>query len=268
MAAAMHRAAHQLVDGGRVFADALAVRIVGVGEAEIREKAEGEAARRMRMFIAMRTRFAEDALAVAVASGVTQVVVLGAGLDTFGYRSPYGDRVRVFEVDFPATQGWKRERLAAAGIGVPGWVTYAGVDFERETLREGLERAGFERGKGTFFTWMGVVPYLSEDAIFATLNYVAGLGGGTEIVFDYGDPPGTLDEGMRAQHEVRAARVAAVGERWVTYFEAEPLGERLLGLGFAGVEDLGPAEMVERFFPGWGRQAARRGGHVLRAWTA
>ncbi len=266
-AAAMHRAAHQVVEGGFLFADALALRVLGVSEAEVREKAAGEAQRKMRMFIAMRTRFAEDALAAAVATGTTQVVVLGAGLDTFAYRSPYGDGVRVFEVDFPATQAWKRERLGEAGIEVPGWVTYVGVDFERETLEDGMARAGFDAGRQTFFTWLGVVPYLREEAVFATLGYIAGLKGGAEVVFDYGDPPETLDAAARAYHDARAARVAAVGESWVTYFEAGPLRARLLRLGFLEVEDLRPGQMVERFFPGRGQGAARRGGHVLRAWT-
>ncbi len=243
------------------------MRILGMTEQDVRASGAGELKRKMRIFIAMRTRLAEDALAAAVADGTTQLVVLGAGLDTFGYRSPYGAGLRVFEVDYPATQAWKRERLREAGIAAPDWVRYVPVDFERETLAEGLAGAGFDEGKAAFFTWLGVVPYLTEEAIWTTLGFVAGVRGGAQVVFDYGDPPETLDAETRGAHDVRAKRVEEIGERWVSYFEAEPLREKLLGLGFLEVEDLRPGQMVERFFPGRGKQLPRRGGHVLRAWT-
>lgn len=268
LAAAVYRAAHQVRERGAVFCDPLALRILGMdAETAVREAGDEDARRKMRMFIAMRTRFAEDALAAAVGTGVTQVVVLGSGLDTFAYRSPYGARVRVFEVDFPATQAWKRERLREAGIKVPEWLTFAPVDFEGKTLAEGLAAAGFDEGRQTFFTWLGVVPYLSEDAVWATLGFIAGVRGGAHVVFDYSDPPEVMSEEVRAFHDTRARRVADIGERWVSYFEAEPLRERMLEIGFLEVEDLRPGQMVERFFPGRGNQLPRRGGHVLRGWT-
>ena len=251
-----------------MFADPLAVRILGLDEEVVRANAAGEARRRMRSFIAMRTRFAEDALAEAVRHGTSQLVVLGAGLDTFAYRSPHGRALRVFEVDYPATQAWKQERLSEAQIAVPDWVTYAPVDFERQTLAEGLRAAGFAEEQATFFTWLGVVPYLSAEAVWATLEYVAGLRGGAQVVFDYSDPPATFDAAMQRDHSERARRVAELGEPWVTYFEAEPLRRRLLETGFRGVEDLPPGELVERYFPERGKQLPRRGGHLLRAWTA
>ena len=219
------------------------------------------------MFIAMRTRFAEDALRVAVEDGTTQLVVLGAGLDTFAYRSPYGVRLKVFEVDHPATQAWKKQRLKEAGIEVPEWLRFAPVDFERETLTEGLRVAGINDEAATFFTWLGVVPYLSETAIFETLGFIARLKGGAQVVFDYSDPPEVMDDETRAFHDQRARRVADIGERWMTYFEAEPLRERLLDVGFLEVEDLRPGQMLDRYFPGRGKQLPRRGGHLLRAWT-
>src|SRR5689334_18637706 len=119
-AAASHRAAHQILEGGSVFSDPLAMRILGPeGDELVRRSAERPDSRRMRMFIAARSRFAEDSLASAVEAGVRQLVVLGAGLDTFAYRSPLAKRLRVFEVDHPVTQAWKRARLEAAKIEVP-----------------------------------------------------------------------------------------------------------------------------------------------------
>ncbi len=255
------------MERGIVFEDPLALQILGVDEVTVRREGEGEGRRRMRTFIAMRTRYAEDSLLDAVEDGTTQLVVLGAGLDTFAYRSPYGRRLKVFEVDYPATQGWKKQRLAEAEIETPEWLTYAPVDFERETLHDGLAGAGFDFAAPTFFTWLGVVPYLTEEAIFATLKFIAGLSGGTQVVFDYSDPPEALDEEMKRFHDSRAERVAALGEQWISYFEAGPLRDKLLELGFLDVEDLRTGQLVERYFPGRGKQLPRRGGHVLRAWT-
>jgi len=271
LAAAVHRAAHQVLEGGRIFADPLAARILGGGEAAARlaeRIAEDDPAhRRMRLFIAVRTRFAEDAAAAACARGARQVVVLGAGLDTYAYRAPRRDGVRVFEVDHPATQAWKRERLAAAGIAAPEWLTFAPVDFEGQTLGEGLAAAGFEAAQQTFVTWLGVVPYLTEAAVWATLRYLASLRGGAHVVFDYADPPETLAGELREEYERRAARVESLGEKWLTHFDGPVLHAGLRAAGFREIEDLGPAEIAAKYFPS--RQVARgaRGGHLLRAST-
>ncbi|HXW13686.1 MAG TPA: class I SAM-dependent methyltransferase [Terriglobia bacterium] len=184
-AAAAHRAVHQVLEQGHIFADPLALRILGEdGEAVVREAAQQPSRRRMRMFIAARTRFAEDALAAAVERGVRQLVVLGAGLDTYAYRSPWGDRLRIFEVDHPATQAWKRQRLEDAAIPIPKSLTFAPIDFEHQTLPEGLAAAGFDSAQQTFFTWLGVVPYLTEEAVWFTLAFIANLPSGAHVVFD------------------------------------------------------------------------------------
>lgn len=221
----------------------------------------------MRLFIAVRTRFAEDALAIAFDRGVRQVVVLGAGLDTYAYRSPIRDGVRIFEVDHPATQAWKQERLADAEISSPSWLTFAPVDFERETLSHGLAAAGFDPSQQTFFTWLGVVPYLTEEAVWSTLSFIAGLPHGAHVVFDYSDPPASLSPEMRTYHDVRAARVQALGETWLSYFEADKLHPKLRNLGFSAIEDLGPPQIRSRYFPGSAVALPDKGGHILRAAT-
>src|SRR5215831_13870864 len=142
--AAFHRAAHQILEGGRIFADPLALRILGIdAETVFRKTEERPTGRPMRIFIAARHRFAEDRLANAIQRGAAQVVVLGAGLDTWAYRSPLIDRVRVFEADHPGIQSWKRQCLADAGIALPGSLTFAPIDFERQSLVDGLTAAGF-----------------------------------------------------------------------------------------------------------------------------
>jgi methyltransferase (TIGR00027 family) len=269
LGAASHRAAHQRLEHGFIFSDPLAERILGEHLEEALRKAEEAPARRgLRLFIAVRTRFAEDALAVAAARGASQLVVLGAGLDTYAYRATGKDSPRVFEVDHPATQAWKREQLGKASIVIPSHLTFAPVDFERETIAEGLAAAGFDPTRQTFFTWLGVVPYLTEPAIFATLEYIARLPGGSHVVFDYGNPPlpGGNDAYSAARAEL-AKRVALIGEELKTQFETDGLRERLNLLGFREIEDIGPQEIRARFFENSKAPVSDRGGHVVRAST-
>ena len=266
LGAAALRAAHQVLDRGAIFTDPLALRIL-CGDAQAMLRDASDAARqRLRWFIAIRTRIAEDALALAVRGGVAQLVVLGAGLDTYAYRTPY-DHLRIFEVDHPATQAWKRQRLAEAAIALPPTLRFVPVDFEHEMLGDGLGAAGFDRTQQTFFTWLGVVPYLTEPAVFATLGYIAGLPGGAHVVFDYVNPTASIAQARsRAAHEALAARVAAVGETLQCRFDTEELHAQLAKLGFRDLEDLGPGQIAERFFPSRVRSSGG-GAHVLRAAT-
>jgi methyltransferase (TIGR00027 family) len=268
LAAAAHRAAHQVLEGSSIFFDPLAVSILGDEAATLGfDAGEHPSRRALRSFIAARSRFAEDALGDAYARGLRQLVILGAGLDTFAYRNPHTE-LRVFEVDHPATQAWKRQRLAEAGIDVPCSLTFAPVDFQRERLTEKLAIAGLDPGQSAFFTWLGVVPYLTEEAAFATLAAIGARGSGTQVVFDYADPPSTLPEPSRQAHLLRAARVAKLGEPWLCYFEPVALESRLAQFGFSEVEDLGPLEIARRYFskraPAFSHE---RGGHIVLAGT-
>src|SRR5580704_4643658 len=140
---AMRRAAHQLLDNPIVFEDPLAVAIAE-GDPEPSADAPLPYSRALRAFLVVRSRYGEDQLARAVARGVRQYVVLGAGLDTFAYRNPFqSSGLHVFEVDHPATQAWKREQLRSAGIAVPQSLTFVPVDFERQVLPDELRQAGF-----------------------------------------------------------------------------------------------------------------------------
>ena len=163
LSAAAHRAAHQVAEGGRIFTDPLALTILGdQADAMVAQMTADPARRGMRLFIAARARFAEDALAAAVGRGVRQLVVLGAGLDTFAYRNPFEvNGLKVFEVDHPATQAWKRRRLADAGLTPPPSLTYTPVDFERSTLGEGLAAGGI-CGRAAEFLHLGRRRALSD----------------------------------------------------------------------------------------------------------
>ncbi len=224
------------------------------------------AQRLMRLFITARSRFSEDALAASVARGVRQVVVLGAGLDTFSLRNPFAQQgVRVFEVDYPATQAWKRERLAEAGLALPSSSIFAPVDFERQSLGEGLANAGFDGDRPAFFQWLGVVPYLTREAISATLDFIAGIPG-SAVVFDYTEPFRNHAPERRASLMATAERAAARGEPWLSFFDSGELSALLRDKGFTDIEDRGFAEMVSRFSSALGEGLQRGpGGHVIRA---
>jgi methyltransferase (TIGR00027 family) len=268
LGAARLRAAHQVLDNASILADPLALRILGddiqISLDHARAHTSGP---RLRWFIAARSRMSEEALTEAVDHGATQLVVLGAGFDTLAYRTPLAGRLRIFEVDFPATQLRKRDMLAAAGIAVPDTLTYVAVDFERQTLAEALDAAGFVAAKRSFFSWLGVVPYLTETAVFSTLGYIAQLEGGAGVVFDYVNPAGSIAQAGRAAHQALAERVAAAGESLQSYFDTAPLCARMSAIGFRHVDNVGPDRIAARFFPESERTAPTRGGHIMHAST-
>ena len=257
----MLRALHQDLDSPRIFTDPLAWRILGDRD-ELLDGAEQWERSRLRLFIAVRHRFAEDALAAAYERGTRQVVVLGAGFDTFAYRSPHPG-LRVWEVDFPASGEWKRARLADAGIDVPGSVTYVGVDFESETFLDRLGEAGLDAEGPAFFLWLGVVPYLSREATEATLRSIASIPGG-EVVFDLPAPAGQVPAKAREDRADLEARVAELGEPFRGGWDLAEMTTLLAELGFDDLEDLGRSEIRTRYL-GLGPDDRPGGAHVLRA---
>jgi methyltransferase (TIGR00027 family) len=203
----------------------------------------------LRAFVAARSRYAEDELALGVRRGIRQYVILGAGLDTFAYRNPHPEDVlHVFEVDHPATQTWKRARLDEIGIAPPVHLTFAPVDFETQTLEEGLRAAGYDPGESTFFSWLGVTEYLTSDAVTATLRFIATASAGSGVVFDYMISPSLLNSVQRSHFDALARRVAWAEEPWQAFFDPELLTTDLRGMGFRFVKDQGPEEINARYF--------------------
>ena len=246
---AMRRAAHQVLDRPPVLDDPLAVPLLGAGFAIDGEREKHPISRAFRAFMAARSRYAEDRLAEAVEGGVAQYVVLGAGLDTFALRNPF-KRLRVFEVDFPPTQEWKRALLAGAGIAPPANLTFVPLDFEHNTLANGLAGAGFDSSLPAFFGWLGVVPYLTLEAFRATLDVIAGMPAGTQVAFDYAVSPETLSPPRRRVFDALAARVAAAGEPFKLFFTPEDLDAELRCGGFHRVEQVGSDGLNELYFKG------------------
>lgn len=246
------RAAHQVRDRPLVFDDPLALRVVRPEVAcELRERPprreSSPLAPYLRAFFAMRSRFAEDELRAAVARGVRQYVILGAGFDTFAYRNPFHD-LQVFEVDHPATQATKRKRLAGGDIAIPPSLTFVPIDFTITALDDALRAAGFDTSSPAFFSWLGVVPYLERPAIDQTFGFIASLPPGTAVVFDYAVPVSMLGWMGRLVFRIMANRVAAVGEPWKTFFEPRALLTHLQQLGFTTAEDFDGDALNRRYF--------------------
>lgn len=273
MRVALRRAAHQIYDTPIVFDDPFAIPILGSeGRAELRRTPDPAPDQKQRPFsialrahLVARSRYAEDQLAHAVASGATQYVLLGAGLDTFAYRNPY-PHLHVFEVDHPATQAWKKDLLAESGMSAPPRLSFTPVDFERETALEKLQSAGFDPSQKTFFAWLGVVPYLTLDAFRATIGFIAKSPAGSGVVFDYGQPRRVLPPHEQLAFDSLASRVALAGEPFRLWFTPPEVAYELEE--FRAIEDMGAVEINERYFQNRRDQLQLRGsgGRFLTAW--
>lgn len=253
---ALARAAHQIFDTPKIFDDPLALRIVGAysqgRNPETFFHNRYKPTRRstfVRALVAVRSRLAEDQLAAAVGDGVRQYVLLGAGLDTFAYRNPH-EGVRVFEVDHPATQSWKRKILSRAAIQTPESLTFVPVNFERQTAVEGLTAAGFDRSSPAFFAWLGVTMYLQEDAVYSMLRDIAGMPARSGVIFDFAVSKQEMTLLSRLAVSVVNRRLKRIGEPWVTFLAPATLTARLASLGFHDIRDLSAEELNARFFSG------------------
>ena len=252
---AIRRAAHQVLDQPAIFEDPVAAKVIGreahtalLGRRELATVAD-EASRQLRLFVAARSRYAEDELARFVAEGVRQYVVLGAGLDTFAYRNPYSGYLRVFEVDHPDTQAWKREQVQAAGIEVSTQVTFLPADFEKQKLATILENAPeFDDTSPVFFSLLGVTSYLTAEAFTETLRAVASMQPRSGIVFDYAVSREGLNLADATALRRLAARVAEAGEKFQLFLRPHTLSLTLQEMGFTCVKDLGQNEINSRYF--------------------
>lgn len=270
---AIRRAQHQLRDQPPVLNDPLAVAIVGADTVRHVDAEDAQHPLLGRLFpvlragLAVRSRVAEDTLAEAVAEGLTQYVVLGAGLDTFAYRHSHAG-LQVFEVDHPETQAWKKERLVLAGIPVPPSVHHVAVDFTRDRLADALQAAGCRLDQPVFFSWLGVTPYLARPDIDATLRFIATCPPGSGVVFDYLVPPSSLGFLPRMAFQAMSRWVAENGEPWVTWLAPASLVVDIQALGYGRVESLG-AKHINPIYFAERRDGLRMGSmfEILRAWV-
>lgn len=199
-----------------------------------------------------RSRYTEDRLAELIDRGVRQYVILGAGLDTFAFRrTDLVESLHIFEVDHPATQALKHQRLAMLGQPYPPQLHFVPVDFLTERLSDVLRASAYDPQALSFFSWLGVTYYLTRETIFDTLRDVAASApAGSSIVFDYMEADAFLPG--RAAHRIQLmqAIAAQVGEPMQAGFDPLTLADDLERVGFRLEEDLAPADIEVRYFQG------------------
>jgi methyltransferase (TIGR00027 family) len=249
---AFRRALHQLVDRPLVFEDPVAISMLRAAAArelqrDPRKYDRSVLGRYLRAFLVVRSRFAEEQLALAVARGVRQYVVLGAGLDTFAQRNPFvAEGLHVFELDHPDTQTVKKARLAAANRDAPN-VTFIAADLRHVALGDALRDGGFDPTAPSFFSWLGVLPYLDLAAIRTTFAFVASLENAT-MVFDYGAPLRLFDLPARFILWRLKRRLASIGEEWKTFLAPQRMLHELQDAGFADAENVSPEQLNRDYF--------------------
>jgi methyltransferase (TIGR00027 family) len=205
-----------------------------------------------RAAILARARFIEDLVEEQVSNGVGQYVLLGAGLDSFAQRRPeLGSRLRIFELDQPESQEWKRQRLLATGFGIAGNLELVPVDFEAgDNWLELLAAAGFYAGLPAVVASTGVSMYLTRDAIVATLRQIAAFAAGSTLVMSFLCPIEMLDPEIRLRVERAAEGARASGTPWISFFEPDEIVTLAREAGFEKVRHVSAGALAERYFAG------------------
>ena len=246
---AMWRALHVLIDKPpHVLDDTLGLQIAGVADDEWRKRPDmdPERTRSSRASIVARARAAEDSV---TGSGAQQYVVLGAGLDTFAQRNK--GTVRVFEVDAPAAQAWKREQLDALGLLDPERLRLVPVDFEAgESWPGKVAAAGLDPAIPAVVSMLGVTMYLTREAISATLRAAASLAAGSVMVFSYSRPIEMAPPEIRPILEVAAKGAAASGHPWLSLLAPDEAADLARDAGFGDVHIVTSADLHDRYFAG------------------
>jgi methyltransferase (TIGR00027 family) len=199
--------------------------------------------------VVIRSRYAEDALREATIRGIRQYVLIGAGFDSFALRRPaFSDALAIFEIDHPATQTIKIQRIKECGISLPQSVHFIAADLAKEDLATVLARSSFRTDEAAFFSWLGVAVYLTREANLATLRAVAtSAAEGSELVFTYVDQTEFVPDRSRSLHNENAEMVAAIGEPYVSGFDPDRIADDLTSVGLELIEDLDGKAMWERY---------------------
>jgi methyltransferase (TIGR00027 family) len=241
------RAIHQILDHPLIFEDPFAEKILGGPVQGDLSRFNEPFYRGLRTSIVLRSRFAEDEWKKSYDLGLRQYVLLGAGLDTFAFRFGHLEGLKIFEVDLPATQAWKRDCLQSASMVPPSSLHFVPVDFETASLGQGLAMEGFLASSPAFFAWLGVTMYLDESSLFNTLQFISSCAAKSTVIFDYCVEPTRLSPRELKGFEILSKKVREQGEPWKTSFDPDSLIQKLRSFGFEKVEDFGPEILNERY---------------------
>jgi methyltransferase (TIGR00027 family) len=251
---ALWRALHVEVDAApHVLDDKVGLQLAGPDEDwRRRPDMDPQFTRPFRASIVARARFIEDLVVEQVDRGVGQYVILGAGLDTFAQRRPeVASRLKVFEVDQPGPQAWKRERLIEVGFGVPPWLRLVPVDFEAgQSWREKLMAAGFDAGQPAVVASTGVSMYLTRAANLATLREIAALAPGTTLATTFLLPLELADPEVRPGLELAEKGARASGTPFISFFTPTDMQALAREAGFKETRHVSAAALAQRYFAG------------------
>jgi len=247
LAVASLRAVHQVLDGEpKLLYDPVILQLLGPDFKE-RLRQDPSPFRSpvsigLRSHVLLRSRFAEDCLAAACQRGVHQYILLGAGLDTYAWRqAPELEKLRIFEMDHPATQQQKRQMLDRAGLETPGNLFFTPIDFEHSTIAEALSGQPFDPALPCFISLLGVLVYLSMEAIDAVFDWMISLPAGSEMVLTFT---------QKREYHPLSERAAELGEPWQTFFTPEELKKKLIARGFSCVRVLEPEDACRKYYSG------------------
>ena len=246
---------HATLHPSPIFSDTRSVQLVPEQALErVVSAMEGfsqEAADALILLTVVRQRVLADRLSSAHERGVRQLVILGAGLDTTGFGLPeWGGQWRVFEVDHPATQEWKRKRIADVCWEVPPNLVFAPCDFEQDDLLSALAVVGFERQLPVVVSLFGVIIYLTADATKAMLTELATLAPGSEVTLTYESPPDGADPVVQETYDKVSPVVDATGESFVGYYHKSEMEALVCAAGFRDAVDHPIDELNARYLAG------------------
>ncbi|WP_448333149.1 class I SAM-dependent methyltransferase [Streptomyces sp. DSM 41534] len=251
---ALWRAMHVQVDPPpHVLQDEIGLRLAAPDDDwRGRPDMDPDTTRGFRAAVVARARFIEDLVAEQADRGVTQYVILGAGMDTFAQRRPeIASRLRIFEVDQPGPQAWKRHRLVELGYGIPEWLHLVPVDFEAsESWLERLTAAGFDPAQPAVIVSTGVTMYLTEDATAATLRQIAGLAPGSTLAMTFLLPAELLDDADRPGLRKSKEGAQAAGTPFISFYAPQDMLALAREAGFKDVRHVSGASHAERYFAG------------------
>jgi len=251
---ALWRALHLEVDPPpHVFDDSVALKIAGPDEGwRSRPDMDPHFTRSFRASIVARARFIEDLLLEQAGRGVGQYVILGAGLDSFAQRRPeVAAKFKVFEIDQPSHQAWKRARLIELGFGIPEWLRFVPVDFEaNDDWWQRLTEAGFDANQAALVASTGVSMYLTKDAVAATLRQIAALPSGSTFVMSFLLPLELAEPEARPGLELAAKGARASGTPFISFFTPDEMLALARDVGFRAAEHVSAAALGERYFAG------------------
>jgi methyltransferase (TIGR00027 family) len=248
---ALWRALHIQIDAKPyIVEDEIGLKLIAPDEGwQERPDMHPQFTKRLRASMVVRSRFIEDLIIEQSKQGISQYVILGAGLDTFAQRRPdIASKLQVYEIDQPDTQAWKQQRLKELGFGIPAWLHFVSVDFETSSWWEHLLKAGFDIHKPAVVVCTGVSLYLTKEAITAMLQQIATLASGSTLAMTFYLPMQLIDEEDIPLQQISEKGARASGTPFISFFSPEEMLKLAREVGFKKVGNISRDDLVERYF--------------------